>query len=49
MEVLTALGSLFFSVLDTVTAGAYWLVLLLIGAWLAAVVFNVIHEVSGGR
>ena len=49
MEVLENLGGLFFSAVSTVTGGAYWLVLLLVGAWLAAFLFNLLHVFLGGR
>jgi Mg/Co/Ni transporter MgtE len=49
MSVITKLSDLFFSLISNVYNGAWWLVALLVTAFLGAVVFNIIHEMLGGR
>ncbi len=48
MEMVTGLWNLFFSMVETVIAGAPWLLYLLLAAFLAALVFNFIDAISAG-
>ena len=49
MDILYGLVDLFFSCISTVLSGGYWIVLLMVISWAAALVFNVIHILMGGR
>lgn len=49
MELIQSLGGLFFAAVDTVVAGAPYLVYLLTAAWACALLFNLIHELLGGK
>ena len=49
MDVISGLSALFFSIVDNVCSGAFYLVCLLVAAWGAAFIFNLIHELSGWR
>ena len=47
MDLLNTLSSLFFSSVSSVVVGAPFLIYLLFGAVVCALVFNLIHEVLG--
>lgn len=49
MEVITKLGSLLFESVLTVVRGAPYLCMLLVAAWLGALIFNLIYVFSGGE
>ena len=49
MELIQTLGTLFFAVVDTVVAGAPYLVYLLVAAWACTLIFQIIHVLAGGR
>lgn len=49
MLIIEILGSLFINIVTTVMDGAPYLVMLLVAAWLCALIFNIIHEMAGGR
>lgn len=49
MEVIETLGSLLTNIVTTVIDGAPWLAILLVAAWLSALIFNIIHEMAGGH
>lgn len=49
MELIQTLGTLFFAVVDTVVAGAPYLVYLLVAAWACTLIFQIIHGLAGGR
>lgn len=44
MELLSSLSQLFFSCITRVISGAPYLVFLLVGAWISAMVFNLIDN-----
>ena len=49
MELIQSLGGLFFAAVNNVVAGAPYLVYLLVAAWTCALVFNILHDLLGGR
>lgn len=49
MELIEGLGNLLISTVTNAVNGAPWLAYLLVAAWGAALVFNVIHELAGGN
>ena len=49
MSVIFLLSDLMFYMVDKVIRGAYWILILLVAAFVCALVFNVVHELMGGR
>ena len=49
MELLQGLSDLFISAVTTVVTGAPYVVYLMVGAFICAVIFNMVYAFGGGR